>query len=105
MRVNPGNTESRAGFPTRLSVVGASPAARGGVQYRAGEPPGSMSVWRGALAKHEGIIGSRSTGLERVTLYRQTLAVLPCTAPEVILGIQRVPSCPYPRCPGSREGN
>jgi hypothetical protein len=24
-------------------------------------------VWRGALAKHTGVIGERSTGLERVT--------------------------------------
>jgi hypothetical protein len=36
-----------------------------------GEPPGSMIVWRGALAKHTGIIGSRLAGLECVTLSRQ----------------------------------
>ena len=35
------------------------------VQYRAVEPPGSMSFWRGALSKHTGIIGSRSAELER----------------------------------------
>jgi hypothetical protein len=36
--------------------------------------------WRGALAKHKGIIGTRSAGLEGVTRSRQTPGVSLCTA-------------------------
>ena len=58
-------------MPTRLRLwVPRLPLAAGAIP--GGEPPGSVILWRGALAKHTGIIGSQSAGLEGVTLSRQT---------------------------------
>jgi hypothetical protein len=56
---------SRLSMPRLQLAAGAIPG---------GEPPGSRMVWRGALAKHAGVIGSRPSGLERVTLSCRTAA-------------------------------